>query len=580
MPTRAEALAILTGPGGPFEIGPADIGGQQLRVFTKVPASLRDVWLGSAVHGDGVFLVYQDDRITFADAHVLVRKLAAHLVAGGIGKGDRIAIAMRNYPEWVIAFWAAQSVGAVVVSMNAWWTAAESEYGLADSGARAFIADGERYARVRGDVLERLAIPVVVVIRGESAVDDGHTAWADVVAMDDPGALPDIEIAPDDDATILYTSGTTGVPKGAVGSNRNHITNIFNTIVGGVTQSMMAPPSVGEKAPSGRAIALWTFPFFHIAGVTGVCLLTTTGGCIITQYKFDAADALAIVERERVTLVAGVPTVIRTMLEHPDAVTRDLSTLSGISQGGSPVPPDSIAKIESEFAGKVSPANGYGLTETTSAVIANSGPAYFEHKDSVGLPMPGTDVRIVDEDGKDLGVGGVGELWVRGPNNVRGYWNKPKETAESFTDGWFHTGDAARIDADGYVYVVDRIKDMVLRGGENVYCAEVEAAIFEHPAVADVAVIGLPDARLGEEVAAVINVHEGADLTAEDLRTFLSGRLAAFKVPSAIFIRADELPRNATGKVLKRELHDYDADGNPGADGDSDSDSDSDADDE
>ncbi|MCU1397870.1 MAG: AMP-dependent synthetase and ligase [Acidimicrobiales bacterium] len=553
MPTRAESLALLTGPGGPFEIGTADIGGQTLRVFTKVPTSLRDVWAASAAHGDATFLVYQDERITFAEAHVQVRKLAAHLSSAGIGTGDRVAIAMRNYPEWVLSFWAVQSLGAIVVSMNAWWTAAETEYGLADSGAVALIADGERYDRVRGEVLGRLPISAVVVVRG-GALDAGHASWADILALEDPGTLPAVEIAADDDATILYTSGTTGSPKGAVGSNRNHITNIFNTLLNGVLMSVMAGPAAEGTPPAGRAVALWTFPFFHIAGVTGVTLLTLTGGCIISQYKFDAADALAIVEREHATIVAGVPTVVRTMLEHPDAATRDLSTLSGISQGGSPVPPDSIAKIETEFAGKVSPANGYGLTETTSAVIANSGPGYFAHKDSVGLPMPGTDVRIVDEDGNDVAAGGVGELWVRGPNNVRGYWNKPNETAEAFTDGWFHTGDAGRVAPDGYVYVVDRIKDMVLRGGENVYCAEVEAAIFEHAAVADVAVFGLPDARLGEEVAAVVNLQPGMALTAEELRAFLAGRLATFKIPSAIFVRTAELPRNATGKVLKKDL--------------------------
>jgi len=245
---------------------------------------------------------------------------------------------------------------------------------------------------------------------------------------------------------------------------------------------------------------------------------------------------------------------VRAMLEHPDAATRDLSTLSGISQGGSPVPPDSIAKIEHEFGGRVAPANGYGLTETTSAVISNSGSTYFEKKDSVGLPMPVTDVRIVDEDGHDVPAGEVGELWVRGPNNVRGYWNKPKETAEAFTNGWFHTGDAARVDPDGFVYVVDRIKDMVLRGGENVYCAEVEAAIFEHPAVADVAVIGLPDERLGEEVAAIVRVKDGESISPADLREFLDGKLARFKIPSTIVVRGDELPRNATGKVMKRDL--------------------------
>ena len=524
-----------------------------LRVYTTAPASLREMWLASERRGDLDYLVYQHERITYSHAHAQVRALVAHLRATGIGKGDRVAIAMRNYPEWVIAFWAAQSLGAVVVSMNAWWTGTETEYGLADSGAAALIADGQRYAQVCGEILGRLTIPTVVVVRGEGALGAGHVDWRDAVAAD-PGTLPEVSVAPDDDATILYTSGTTGVPKGAVGSNRNHVTNVFNTIVNGAVQSMIAGPRLDTTDSSGRPIALWTFPFFHIAGVTGVCVLTASGGEIVTQYKFDAADALAIVERERATTVAGVPTVIRSMLAHPDAATRDLSCLSGISQGGSPVPPDSIARIESDFAGKVSPANGYGLTETTSAVIANSGPGYFEHKDSVGLPMPVTDVRVVDEDGNDVPNGSVGELWVFGPNNVRGYWNKPLETAESFTDGWFHTGDAARIADDGYVYVVDRIKDMVLRGGENVYCAEVEAAIFEHSAVADVAVIGLADLSLGEEVAAVIALQPGSSLDLDGLRAFLGGRLAAFKIPSVLFLRTDELPRNAAGKVLKKDL--------------------------
>ncbi len=554
MPTRAEALAILTGTGGPFAIGPAVIGGEDLRVYLTAPTSLRQVWEIAAARGDDVFLVYQDERTTFAEAGAIVRKLVAALADAGVGKGDRVAIAMRNYPEWVTAFWAVQSLGAVVVSMNAWWTTSENEYGLVDSGAVALIADGERYERVRGEPLTRTAVTTVVVARADGALDDGHLHWADVIAAADPGSLPDVAIDADDDATILYTSGTTGFPKGAVGSNRNHITNIFNTIVSGAAQAIMSGPAPADAPPSGRAIALWFFPFFHIAGVTGICLLTFTGGEIITQFKFDAPDALDIIQRERATIVAGVPTVVRTLLELADASGHDLSSLTGISQGGSPVPPDSIAKIESEFAGKVSPANGYGLTETTSAVISNSGPAYFAKKDSVGLPMPVTDVRIVDEDGNDVAAGSIGEVWVRGPNNVRGYWNKPKETAESFTNGWFHTGDAGRIDDDGYVYVVDRIKDMVLRGGENVYCAEVEAAIFENPAVADVAVFGLPHDRLGEEVAAVVTLKEGASLTAPDLQTSLGGRLAGFKIPSAVFIRSAELPRNATGKVLKKDL--------------------------
>jgi long-chain acyl-CoA synthetase len=560
MPTRDEALAMLTAPGSPFEIAEKEVWGQRLRVFANAPRSLRAVWESTSQHGDIPFLVYHDERITFTQAHADVRRLAHRLQAAGVTKGDRVAIGMRNYPEWVIAFWACQSIGAVVVSLNAWWVGAELEYGLSDSGATALLIDGERYERVRGEMLSRRPVTFVVVTRHEGGLDAGHEAWADVMGAPDPDALPFVEIEPEDDSTILYTSGTTGFPKGAVGSHRNHVTNITNTIFNGALQMVMAtppldsPPAEAAPAAPARTVALWTFPFFHIAGVTGICVITATAGELVTMYKFDAAEALDLIEREKVTVVAGVPAVVKALLEHPSAAGRDLSTLAGISQGGSPVPPDSIAKIESEFGGKVAPANGYGLTETTSAVIANSGSMYFAKKDSVGLPMPGTDVRIVDEDGSDVAPGGVGELWVRGPNNVRGYWNKPDDTATSFTDGWFHTGDAARVDEDGFVYVVDRIKDMVLRGGENVYCAEVEAAIFEHPDVADVAVFGVPHDRLGEEVAAAVIRRDGATIAESDLQEFLREKLAAFKIPSLIVFRDDELPRNATGKVLKKDL--------------------------
>lgn len=555
MPTRDEALALLTGPGAPFEIGEADVHGQRLRVYTTAPSSLRALWESTAAHGDATYLVYRDEVLTYAEAHEQVRALAAHLAAQGIGKGDRVGIGMRNYPEWVLAFWACQSLGAIVVSLNAWWTTAELHYGLADSATSALIVDGERYERL-AEVLPRLGdLRHVVVTRHDGALGDGAVRWSDVLDRTVATELPPVELYPDDDATILYTSGTTGNPKGAVGSHRNHVTNVMNTIVNGAVQAVMnpAPPEATSQAPR-QTVALWTFPFFHIAGITGICVITATGGALVTQYKWDATEALDLIERHRVSVVAGVPTVVRSLLEHPEAPHRDLSSLSGISQGGSPVPPDSIARIESSFGGKVLPGNGYGLTETTSAVVVNSGTAYFDKKDSVGLPVPVADVRIVDEDGREVTPGEVGELWVRGPNNVRGYWNKPEATAQAFVDGWFRTGDAARVDDDGYVYVVDRLKDMVLRGGENVYCAEVEAAIYEHPAIADVAVIGLPHESLGEEVCAVVNLKPGCSLGEVELQSFLAGRLAPFKIPSQVVVREGEIPRNATGKVLKRDL--------------------------
>ena len=525
-------------------------------MYVNAPGSLRDVWASTAPFGEARFFYYAGEVTTFAEAHVRVRQLAHHLLAQGVAKGDRVAIGMRNYPEWPIAFWACQSIGAITVSLNAWWLGHELEYALRDSGTTALLIDGERLERVR-ELLPSLDLRTVVVARATAAqsVDAPTLAWDDVVTGEDPGPLPAVDIAPDDDATILYTSGTTGFPKGAVGSNRNHTTNLFNTFLGGAVSSSMtgAAAAAGGVAPA-QAVGLTAFPFFHIGGLTTMYVLNATGACTVTQYKWDVDDALDLIERLKITAIAGVPTVVRALLEHPDAPNRDLSSLAAISQGGSPVPPDSISKIEDEFAGKVAPANGYGLTETTSAVVANSGAMYFAKKDSVGKPVPVSDVQVVDEAGNALPLGSVGELWTRGPNNVRGYWNKPEETAAAFTHGWFHTGDAARLDEDGFVYVVDRIKDVVLRGGENVYSAEVEAAIFEHPDVADVAIVGVPHPSLGEEVAAVVIRKPDATVTTAELQAFTADRLARFKVPSIVLFSAEPLPRNATGKVLKKDL--------------------------
>ena len=462
---------------------------------------------------------------------------------------------MRNYPEWAIAYWALQCIGAVMVSLNAWWIAEELKYALSDSGAMAVIVDGERQERISDELLAELGIETMVVARGDARL--GVTSWSEATKNSN-AVLPSVDIAPDDDATILYTSGTTGFPKGAAGSHRNYITNTWN----GLFAAALAMKVAGVNAPSSttkpQLVALSTFPFFHIAGLCGLNNNTNAGTCIITQFKWDATDALRIVEKYKVNTFGGVPTVVRSFLEHPDFSDYDLSSISSIGQGGAPVPPDSIARIESEFAGKVSPGNGYGLTETTAAVIGNSGAAYFAKKDSVGLPYVGTDVRIENEDGNVLPQGSIGEVCIYGPNNVRGYWNKPAETAKAFVNGWFHTGDAGYIDGDGFVYVVDRIKDMVLRGGENVYCVEVETVLFEHPAVRDCAVIGLPHPKLGEEVAAVlVAAAEDVDPSVSDeILAFLGSRLAGFKVPSRIFWHHEELPRNATGKVLKKDLRD------------------------
>lgn len=555
MLTRDEAIAELTSAGSPFELETVKVRGNPLRVYKNAPSSLRDVWLSAATRGDTPYFHYEDVTTTYGGAHQQVTAVAAWLVERGVKKGDRVAVGMRNYPEWALAHWAIQCIGAVTVSLNAWWIAEELKYAFTDSGATAAIVDGERLDRLSDDMLAECGVHSVLVVRGD--VRPGTFAWTEIAA-NSSATLPDASINTDDDATILYTSGTTGFPKGAAGSNRNYITNIWNGLFAVALAGKMAgvSPGVGD-APKPQAIAFSTFPFFHIAGLCGMTSHTNNGGAIVSQFKWDPVDALRLIEKYKVASFGGVPTVVRSLLEHPDRDKYDISSLTAISQGGAPVAPDSVARIENDFAGKVSAANGYGLTETTAAIIGNSGASYFAKKDSVGLPYVGTEIRIVGEDGNDVPAGSIGEIWVYGPNNVRGYWNKPEETAKAFTNGWFHTGDAGLIDPDGFIYVVDRIKDMVLRGGENVYCVEVETALFEVTAVKDCAVIGIPHDKLGEEVAAVIVAANGhGPSNAEEVLRHLGSRLAAFKVPSKIFWHHEELPRNAAGKVLKKDLRD------------------------
>jgi long-chain acyl-CoA synthetase len=562
---RAALTARFTAPGAEFEVVEREIRGVPMRVYSGGPQTLREILLGSAALGDRTYLVYRSSadrwqRWTFAE-HLRLAAGLARCFTGeyGLRKGDRLAVTMRNYPEWAPVFFAAQAVGLVVVPLNAWWTGAELRYALADSGARLVVADAERSVLIAPRLSELGGIALVEV-RGGVEPAPGARPWADLSAALDPDAtVPEADVQPDDDATILYTSGTTGRPKGAIGTHRNHCTNVRNTVLGAYVGAAIAnggePPAPDPDAP--QPGALCTFPLFHIAGITSLCYSLHVGAKLATQYKWDRAEALELIRRERLTSVSGVPTVMRQLVEDASAEPRHVATLAAISMGGTPVPPDLIGRIDAGFASLVAPANGDGLTETTSAVVSNSGADYVAHPDSVGRCMPGADVRVVDPaTGEDVSEGEVGELWFRGPNIVRGYWNNPEATAAAFTDGWFHTGDLGRV-RDGWVYVVDRMKDVVIRGGENIYCAEVEAALFEHPAVADVAIVGVAHESLGEEAVAVVHLRPSATPgpeVAERLRRHVAERLASFKVPAHVVFRNAPLPRTPSGKVLKRDL--------------------------
>ncbi|PXW75094.1 acyl-CoA synthetase (AMP-forming)/AMP-acid ligase II [Blastomonas natatoria] len=549
--------AMLCAPGQPFEMETIEVEGVATRCWKNAPPSLAALAQIARMHGEKTFLVYEDERVTYDAWFRATATLAQHLMAAGIAKGDRVALAMRNLPEWPVAFFAIVSIGAIAVPLNAWWTGAELAYGLADSGARLLIADAERLDRIAPHLDELSALDMMLVSRSHGAlpaaakslesVIGAPPAYADLAAAE----LPAIQIAPDDAATIFYTSGTTGHPKGALGSHRNMTTNILTTAYAGVRSSLRR----GEAPPAPEpAVMLTVIPLFHVtacsAGMTGVMF---SGSTLVFMHKWDATKALEIIERERVTATGGVPTIAWQLIEHPDRDKYDLSSLKSISYGGAPSAPELVRKIREVFGAL--PGNGWGMTETMATVTSHTAEDYLNRPDSCGPAVPVSDLKIMDADGQtELPVGQVGELWARGPQIVKGYWNKPEATAATFVDGWVRTGDLARLDEEGFCYIVDRAKDMIIRGGENIYSSEVENVLYDHPAVTDAALIGLPHRTLGEEPAAVVHLAPGSHATEAELQAWVRERLAAFKVPVRIVFCEQTLPRNANGKILKKDL--------------------------
>jgi len=557
------ARAELEGPGSPFHVTTEEVRGVTLKSFAAAPPNMRSLWELAALHGDKEYLIYEDERYTYAEVHAQARKLAQHLVAHGVTRHSRVAIAMRNYPEWVVGYWATVSLGAAVVGMNAWWTPPEMEYALNDSEPRVILVDDERLERLGHMPAQR---PMhVISVRTDRAIPADGARWDDVMAAADPGSLPPAEIDPDDDATIFYTSGTTGFPKGAQLTHRGSVANIFNIIVMGaavgsaeakaIAAGDLPAPAEPPAAPPPPVFMAPT-PLFHVTACN--CILhpgTAAGAKVVLMYKWDPGRALELIERERVTNFSGVPTMSREMLMHPDWATRDTSSLQGMGGGGAALQPDLVKKIAGALK-KGQPSTGYGMTETCGIITANSARFYLAKPESCGPVVPTLEAKLVDDEGNDLprDPNTVGILCVRGSIVIKGYINRPEATADSIRDGWLNTGDIARIDEDGFVYIVDRAKDMVIRGGENVYCSEVETAIYHHDAIAEAAVFGIPDERLGEEVAAVIVLRPGHSLDADGLREFLTASLAKHKIPSKIWFRSEPIPRNANGKFLKREL--------------------------
>ena len=566
----AQAHALLTQPGSPFEMEALTIRGVPTRVWKHAPPALRDVVEAGRAHGEKIFLVYEDERASFEAFYRATAAFARELQARGVVKGDRVAVIMRNLPEWPVAFYAAASIGAIVTPLNAWCTGPELEYGLVDSGAKVAVVDAERLARIFEHLPGCPDLKAVYVSRQEEEVTHpevtrlesvlgGTNDWINLPDQ----ALPPVEIHPDDDATIFYTSGTTGKPKGALATQRNINSNIMavgSIAARGFLRRGEAPPQPDPDAPQ-RALLL-SVPFFHATGCFAVLNPTLfAGGKVVMMHRWEPIRAFELIERERVTVAGGVPTIAWQLIEHPARKNYDLSSLEAMAYGGAPSAPELVRKIVESFP-KSQPGNGWGMTETSATATSHSGEDYQNRPDSCGPAVPVTDLKIMSVEGdRELAVGEVGELWCKGPQVVKGYWNQPEATAQTFVDGWVKSGDLARLDAEGFCYIIDRAKDMLIRGGENIYCIEVENVLYDHHAVMDAALVGVPHKTLGEEPGAVVTLKPGMTATEAELRAFVAERLAAFKVPVRVLFWHETLPRNANGKIMKNELKKLFADG-------------------
>ena len=549
--TRPEAIAATTGPGQPHELVDAVIHGRALRVFKHAPPSLRALYEATA--SDLPFLVYGDERLSFAQAWAASARIAQVLVQHcAVRHGDRVAIAMRNYPEWLLAFTAITSIGAVAVAINAHWQADELAYGLADCGAKAIFADQERLDRLA----ERppLAGLQVLAVRAERLVGGAQAlqALTDAVGgVADDVAMPSASIAPDDLATMLYTSGSTGHPKGVPSSHRNILSALLSWEADRLIGERMA--GLDAAPPAAQAGTLLAVPLFHVTGLHASYLSCyRSQRRLVCMYKWDAEQAAVLVDREKLTSVVAPAAVTGDLVRVAQAGQHDLSTLLVVGGGGAPRAPEQVRSIKASFANAL-PNIGWGMTETNAIGTGIGGEDYLQRPNSSGRCSLVLQIKVVDEAGAALPAGQRGELLVRGTSVFAGYWHLPQANAEAFVDGdWFRTGDVATVDDEGYLFIVDRIKDLIIRGGENIGCGQVEAALLMHPQVFEAAVFSVPDPRLGEEVGAVVYGDPALDLDA--LRQFLGQHLAKFELPRYIVRAAQPLARTPSGKILKRQV--------------------------
>ena len=587
MKLKEIAAALM---GAEMAVETVAIDGRETAVFAKAPRNLGELFEMGLTEGEHCFLVYGDERYSFAETDELARRLARVLREGyGIGKGDRVALCGRNSPQWCIGYMAVTLIGAVAVPMNSWWKGPELEYGLRDSGSRLVLADAPRL-RLLEPYLGPLQMQAVLM-RGDDAEEEdgpsqpsegdqphpsGEPAEGSAPRQGDPALTGDypalhslladtaplsaqdiagLGVKPEDNATIMYTSGSTGNPKGVLSTHRNIINALWTWKFAKEAGETLHPELVEENPPWQPAI-LCNVPLFHVTGSHAqflACFIYHRK--MVMMYKWDAEQALRLIEKERISILHGVPTMTWEVLHAPGFKQADLSSLRNVQAGGAPRPPEHLRLITRGFPAIAQPGLGYGLTETNAIGAIITGEMYLARPHSTGRPTPPvTEVRIVNEAGDTLPPEQTGEICIRGATVMRGYWNQPEATAEAIKDGWFHTGDIGKLDALGFLVILDRAKDIVIRGGENIACAEVEYAIAEHPAVNEASAYGIPDTRLGEVLCASLMLKPNAILDAPTLKAFLAQRIADFKIPQHLFFHQQQLPRVASGKIARKAL--------------------------
>lgn len=552
--TLDQAVDHLSTTNPTFTVTDAEIRGVRYRVFANAPANLRALMQGSReAHGNGAaeYLVFQEERWTYDElCHETNRMSRALQHDLKVAPGDRIAIAMRNCPELVILMLAISNVGAVVVFLNAWWTSEELDYALGDTGSRIVFADAPRMERLR--LLNTTEQLQLVGVRSSEGIGDlSYSTLRD--GMTD-ASWPETEIDPDQDFAIMYSSGTTSHPKGVVLTHRGAINAVFTWAMQAALAPLLDPPDP-DTPPAPRPSALVATPLFHVTATHPLLLLSLPSGSKLTLLdRWDPAHAVRVIEAEKITRFLGVPTQSADLIAAAARQGVALASLEYLGSGGAKRPPVQVAQLARSFP-NAQIATGWGMTETNANGIGMVGPDYLARPDAAGrLYPPLQDLRFLDDDGLDVAIGEVGEITVKSPCNMRCYINKPQATSEVLQDGWLRTGDLGRIDADGIVTIVDRKKNIIIRGGENIACLDVEAALHRHPCIAEACVFPLPDDRLGEVVGAAVQTRPGMRVTQDEMVAFLGEHIARFKLPARVWFQTTPLPRAATDKIDRRRL--------------------------